>query len=40
MKVDATDLSDVLLITPCIHTDDRGYFYESFNEEKFLINRY
>ncbi|MEL0280813.1 MAG: dTDP-4-dehydrorhamnose 3,5-epimerase family protein, partial [Gammaproteobacteria bacterium] len=36
MKVDATDLSDVLLITPCIHTDDRGYFYESFNEEKFF----
>ena len=36
MKVDATDLRDVLLITPDIHKDNRGYFYESFNEDKFL----
>ena len=36
MKIDATDLSDVLLITPAIHKDSRGYFYESFNEDKFF----
>ncbi|MEK9976638.1 MAG: dTDP-4-dehydrorhamnose 3,5-epimerase [Gammaproteobacteria bacterium] len=36
MKIDATDLSDVLLITPSIHTDNRGFFCESFNEEKFF----
>ena len=28
-------LEDVLLITPDLHEDDRGYFYEVFNEKEF-----
>ena len=41
MKIKSTLLEDVLLIAPDIHSDSRGYFYESFNQEKFssLIGR-
>ena len=35
MKIEKTDLSGVLLITPEIFEDERGYFYESFNKKKF-----
>ena len=28
-------LEDVLLIHPDLHEDDRGYFYEVFNEKEF-----
>ena len=35
MKVHATDLPDVVLIEPRVFRDDRGFFYESFNAERF-----
>ena len=35
MKIENTDLDEVLLITPEIFKDNRGYFYESFNKRKF-----
>ena len=41
MKIKTTFLEDVLLISPDINSDSRGYFYESFNQQKFssLIGR-
>jgi len=35
MKVTPLDIPDVLLIEPNIFKDDRGYFFESFNQQKF-----
>ena len=35
MKVTPLVISDVLLIEPQVFGDDRGFFYESFNENKF-----
>ena len=35
MKIEKTDLDEVLLITPEIFEDQRGYFYESFNKRRF-----
>ena len=41
MKIKSTSIEDVLLINPDLHSDSRGYFYESFNQQKFssLIGR-
>jgi len=36
MKVEKTKLNDVLILTPKIFGDDRGFFMESFNEKEFL----
>lgn len=36
MAVIKTDIEGVLIIEPKIFGDDRGYFFESFNEERFL----
>ena len=35
MKIKETNLPGVLLLEPTVFGDDRGYFYESFNEKKF-----
>ena len=35
MKVHRTELPDVLLIEPRVFRDDRGFFYESFNADRF-----
>ncbi len=35
MKADAQRIPDVLLISPTVHGDDRGYFYESYQQERF-----
>jgi dTDP-4-dehydrorhamnose 3,5-epimerase len=35
MKVIKTQLPGVLIIEPDVYGDDRGYFYESFNERRF-----
>ena len=35
MKVHQTELPGVLLLQPRIFRDDRGFFYESFNEQVF-----
>lgn len=36
MKVTETDIKGLLVIEPRIFNDDRGYFYESYNEAKFV----
>ncbi|MBF8176656.1 dTDP-4-dehydrorhamnose 3,5-epimerase [Herminiimonas contaminans] len=35
MKAIATSIPDVLLIEPTVFGDERGFFFESFNEKKF-----
>ncbi len=35
MKVIPTEIPDVMIIEPRIFGDDRGFFYESFNQKKF-----
>jgi len=35
MKVTQTPIEGLLIIEPRLFPDDRGYFYESFNEKKF-----
>lgn len=35
MKIKETLLEDCYIIEPTIFNDDRGYFYEKFNEKKF-----
>lgn len=35
MKIIRTTLPDVLVLEPVVHADDRGYFYESFHQERF-----
>lgn len=35
MKVTATTLSDVLLFEPTVYEDQRGFFFESFNQREF-----
>jgi len=35
MRATATAISDVLLIEPKVFADERGFFYESFNERLF-----
>jgi dTDP-4-dehydrorhamnose 3,5-epimerase len=35
MQVHQTDLPEVLIIEPKVFGDDRGFFYESFNQHRF-----
>jgi len=35
MQVRPTGIPDVLLIEPKVYADERGFFYESFNENRF-----
>jgi len=35
MNVTATAIPDVLLIEPTVFGDDRGFFYESFNQQRW-----
>jgi len=35
MQVTDTAISDVKIIEPTVFGDDRGFFYESFNQQKF-----
>jgi len=35
MKILQTHISDLLIIKPVIFKDQRGYFYESYNEEQY-----
>jgi dTDP-4-dehydrorhamnose 3,5-epimerase len=35
MKITNTNIDGVLIIEPAIFFDERGYFFESFNEKKF-----
>ncbi|HPT04450.1 MAG TPA: dTDP-4-dehydrorhamnose 3,5-epimerase [Bacteroidales bacterium] len=38
MEIIKTAIPDVLIIKPSVFKDDRGYFFESYNKEKFLKN--
>jgi len=38
MKFIKTEIPDVYIIEPSVFGDDRGYFLESFNLEKFEVN--
>ena len=35
MNITRLQIPDVLLITPKVHADERGYFFESFNQSVF-----
>jgi dTDP-4-dehydrorhamnose 3,5-epimerase len=35
MNIIPTKVSDVLIIEPRVFEDDRGFFYESYNEKAF-----
>ena len=35
MKFSPQSISDVFLIEPIIHVDDRGYFFETFRQDLF-----
>jgi dTDP-4-dehydrorhamnose 3,5-epimerase len=32
-----TDIPDLLIFEPVVYTDNRGYFFESYNEKTFLV---
>ena len=36
MEVIATDIPDVKIVVPVIHRDARGYFAETYNEERYV----
>ena len=35
MNFTRTPINDVYIIEPSVYKDDRGYFFESFNEKEF-----
>jgi dTDP-4-dehydrorhamnose 3,5-epimerase len=35
MKIEKSQIKDLILIKPDVFEDQRGYFFESYNEEKF-----
>lgn len=38
MTFDRCDIEGLVVITPDVHRDDRGYFFESFKEKEFSEN--
>jgi dTDP-4-dehydrorhamnose 3,5-epimerase len=38
MKIEKTAIQDLLLITPAVFDDERGYFFEAYNQAKFHEN--
>ena len=36
MKFSRTNISDVVVCEPLVHGDERGYFFESFREDKLI----
>jgi len=38
MKIELTKIKDLVVIEPRVFFDERGYFFESYNEEKFKEN--
>ena len=38
MKVEQTAIEEVLIISPTVHEDARGYFFESYREERYRMN--
>ena len=39
MLIEKTFIKDLLVITPQVFEDERGYFFESYNEVSFLDNK-
>jgi dTDP-4-dehydrorhamnose 3,5-epimerase len=37
LKIEKTNFKDLLIIQPSVFADERGYFFESFNESKFRV---
>ena len=35
MNITPTEIADVLILEPRVFGDDRGFFFESFNEQTF-----
>ena len=35
MKIEKTEIRDLLVIKPVVFKDDRGYFFESFSQKKY-----
>lgn len=35
MNIETTPIKDLIIINPTIHKDERGYFYESYNQRFF-----
>ena len=35
MKIAATNLPDIFVLEPPVHGDERGFFFESFNQKRF-----
>ena len=35
MEIEKTDLPGLLIVNPKIFRDERGYFYESYNQQKY-----
>ena len=40
MVIEKTNIEDVLVITPKVFNDERGYFYEVFNDKAFNEETY
>lgn len=38
MKVIETNIKDVLIVIPDVHGDNRGYFVETYNKERYVQN--
>ena len=38
MNFEKTEISDVIIIKPKAFSDDRGYFFESFRKNEYLLN--
>jgi dTDP-4-dehydrorhamnose 3,5-epimerase len=34
MKIEQTSIADLFILTPCVFSDERGYFFEAYNELK------
>lgn len=37
MQIEKLDIEGLLIIRPTVFEDDRGYFYESYSEEKYKV---
>ena len=35
IQIEKTDIEGLVVITPTVHKDSRGYFMESYNEKDF-----
>ena len=40
MEIIETSIQDLKIIEPKVFNDDRGYFYESFSEDFFILKNF